>query len=148
MEIILLQDIDKVGDKHTIVKVKDGFGRNYLIPQGKALIANATNRKRLAEFIRREEAMEAKRVGEYQEIIDKLSGQTLKIAAKAGASGKIFGSVTNVQLAAALKDQYDVEIDRRKIILPDEVKTLGTYNAQLQLHKEVIGELQFEVVED
>ena len=148
MEIILLQDVEKVGDKHTIVKVKDGFGRNYLIPQRKALIANATNRKRLAEFIRREEAMESKRVGEYQEILDKLTGQTLKIAAKAGASGKIFGSVTNVQLAAALKDQYDVEIDRRKIILPDEVKNLGTYTAQLELHKELKGELQFEVVED
>lgn len=148
MEIILLQDVDKVGDKHTIVSVKDGFGRNYLIPQGKALIANATNRKRLAEFIRREEAMEAKRVGEYQEILDKLAGQTLKIAAKAGASGKIFGSVTNVQLAAALKDQFDVDVDRRKIILPDEVKNLGSYTAQLELHNDVKGELQFEVIED
>lgn len=148
MEIILLQDVDKVGDKHTIVSVKDGFGRNYLIPQGKALIANATNRKRLAEFVRREEAMEAKRVGEYQEILDKLAGQTLKIAAKAGASGKIFGSVTNVQLAAALKDQFDVDVDRRKIILPDEVKNLGSYTAQLELHNDVKGELQFEVIED
>lgn len=148
MEIILLENIDKVGDKHTIVKVRDGYGRNYLIPQGKAIIANATNRKRLNELVRREEATEAKRVGEYQDILSKVAGQTLKIAAKAGASGKIFGSVTNVQLAAALKDQFEVEVDRRKIIIPEEVKTLGTYTAQLDLHKEVKGDIQFEVVED
>lgn len=148
MEIILLENIDKVGDKHTIVKVRDGYGRNFLIPQGKAIIANATNRKRLNELVRREEAMEARKVGVYQEILDKVKGQTLRIAAKAGASGKIFGSVTNVQLAAALKEQFEVDVDRRKIILPEEVKTLGTYTAQLELHKEVKGEIQFEVVED
>ena len=148
MEIILLENIDKVGDKHTIVKVRDGYGRNYLIPQGKAIIANATNRKRLNELVRREEAMEAKKVGFYQEILDKVKGQTLRIAAKAGASGKIFGSVTNVQLAAALKDQFEVEVDRRKIIMPEEVKTIGSYTAQLDLHKEVKGEIQFDVVED
>lgn len=148
MEIILLENIDKVGDKHTIVKVRDGYGRNFLIPQGKAIIANATNRKRLNELVRREEAMEARKVGVYQEILDKVKGQTLRIAAKAGASGKIFGSVTNVQLAAAMKDQFEVDVDRRKIILPEEVKTLGTYTAQLELHKEVKGEIQFEVVED
>lgn len=148
MEIILLENIDKVGDKHTIVKVRDGYGRNFLIPQGKAIVANATNRKRLNELVRREEAMEARKVGVYQEILDKVKGQTLRIAAKAGASGKIFGSVTNVQLAAAMKDQFEVDVDRRKIILPEEVKTLGTYTAQLELHKEVKGEIQFEVVED
>lgn len=148
MEIILLENLEKVGDKHTIVKVRDGYGRNFLIPQGKAIIANATNRKRLGELIRREEATEAKKVGVYQEIMDKIKGQTLKIAAKAGASGKIFGSVTNVQLAAALKEQFGADVDRRKIILPEEVKVLGKYTAQLDLHKDVKGELQFEVVED
>ena len=148
MEVILLDNVDKLGDKHTIVKVKDGYGRNYLIPQGVALIANATNRKRLNEFIKREEATEAKRVGEYQEILDKIGDTVIKVAAKAGASGKIFGSVTNVQLAAVLKEQFGIDLDRRKIILPEEVKNLGTYVAQLELHKEIKGELRFEVVED
>jgi large subunit ribosomal protein L9 len=148
MEVILLDNVDKLGDKHTIVKVKDGYGRNYLIPQGVALIANATNRKRLNEFIKREEATEAKRVGEYQEILEQIGDTVIKVAAKAGASGKIFGSVTNVQLAAVLKEQFGIDLDRRKIILPEEVKNLGTYVAQLELHKEIKGELRFEVVED
>lgn len=148
MEVILLDNVDKLGDKHTIVKVKDGYGRNYLIPQGVALIANATNRKRLNEFIRREEATEAKRVGEYQEILNQIGDTVIKVAAKAGASGKIFGSVTNVQLAAVLKEKFGIDLDRRKIILPEEVKNLGTYVAQLELHKEIKGELRFEVVED
>lgn len=146
MDIILLQDIDKVGDKHTIVTVKNGYGRNYLIPQGLAIIANDSNRRRLSELRRKEEAQEAKKLSFYQEIADKIGDQVLKIGAKAGASGKIFGSVTNVQLAMALNDQFEVEVDRRKIIIPDEVKELGTYKAVLNLHKEVQPEIKFEVV--
>jgi len=105
MEVILLKDIDKVGDKHTIVTVKNGYGRNYLIPQKLALIANTTNRKRLADLERQEEAKESKMVGVYEEMATKLEGKTLKIGAKAGTSGKIFGSVTTVQVMAALKEQ-------------------------------------------
>jgi len=148
MEIILLKDLDKVGDKHTIVTVKNGFGRNYLIPQGLAIIANATNRVRLDELKKDEEAEEAKLVGTYQEIADKLKGQVIKIGAKAGTSGKIFGSVTNVQIAQALKDQFDVDIARKKIDIPDEVKTIGSYKAVLTLHKEVVSEIDIEVVEE
>ncbi len=148
MEIILLKDIEKVGDKHTIVKVKNGFGRNYLIPQGLALIANVTNRKRLEDLKRQDAGREAKMVGTYQEIASKLDGVTLKIGAKAGTSGKIFGSVTSIQLSAALKEQFDVDVERRKIILPEEVKTIGTYTAVLQLHPEVTPNLTFEVVEE
>lgn len=148
MDIILLEDIDKVGDKHTIVTVKDGYGRNYLIPQGKAIIANATNRERLAELEAEEAAKEAERVGHYQEIAEKLAGQTLKIGAKAGTSGKIFGSVTNVQVVAALKDQFEVEVVRKKVQLPEEVKELGTYELTLNLHPEVQPKMNFEVVEE
>lgn len=146
MDIILLQDIDKVGDKHTIVNVKNGYGRNYLIPQGMAIIANDTNRRRLNELKRKDDAQEAKKLSVYQEIADKIGNQLLKIGAKAGTSGKIFGSVTNVQLAMALNDQFSVEVDRRKIILPEEVKELGTYKAVLNLHKQVQPEITFEVV--
>ncbi|MBL7791672.1 MAG: 50S ribosomal protein L9 [Saprospiraceae bacterium] len=146
MEIILLQDIDKVGDKHTIVTVRNGYGRNYLIPQGLAIVANATNRNMLEDLKRREATVESRRLSEYQAIADKLQGAVLKIGAKVGTSGKIFGSVTNVQLANALKEQYEVEIERRKISIPEEVKMLGAYKAILALHKEVHVEIDFEVI--
>ena len=146
MEIILLQDVEHVGYKHELVTVKDGYGRNYLIPQGLALIANSANKARLKELQRREESMEAKRLGEYQEMADKLDGQVLKIGAKAGTSGKIFGSVTTIQVANALKEQFDLEVERRKIQLPDDVKELGSYKMVLNLHKEVQPEVTFEVV--
>ena len=148
MEIILLKDVDNVGDKHTIVKVKDGFGRNYLIPRGLALVANSTNRRKLKEIIRLDELQESKRLDVYQEMANKLAGATLRIGAKAGTSGKIFGSVNNSQLAAAIKEQFELEIERRKIEIPEEVKTLGTYTANINLHKEVKATVTFEVVED
>ncbi len=148
MDIILLQNIDKVGGKYEVVNVKNGFARNYLIPQGKALIANDTNMRRLEDYRRRQAHNEAKMVGQYQGIADKLQGQVLKIAAKAGTSGKIFGSVTNIQLANALMDQFNIEIDRKKIELPDDVKTLGTYTATLNLHADVDAKVDFEVYAD
>ena len=148
MEIILLKEVDKVGYKHEIVKVKPGYARNYLIPQGLALIANATNRKRLAELRRLENAKEAKLVGHYQEIADKVKDTVLKIGAKAGTSGKIFGSVTNVQIAQALQEQLEVELERRKIVIDGEVKELGSYTAQLKLHPDVEAEVNFEVVQE
>lgn len=148
MEIILLKDIDKVGDKHTIVTVKNGYARNYLIPQKLALIANTTNRKRLADLERQEEAKEAKMVGVYEEMAKKLEGKTLKIGAKAGTSGKIFGSVTSVQIVAALKEQFDVEILRKKVLLPEEIKNIGSYEMTLRLHADVQPKMAFEVVEE
>lgn len=147
MEIILLQDIEKVGEKHTIVKVRDGYGRNYLIPKGMAIVANKTNRNRLEGLKRMEAAKEAQLIGDYQAIANALEGKVLQIGAKAGASGKIFGSVTNVQIAAALKEQFNIDVDRRKIQLPEEdIKMLGSYTAKLLLHKEVQPDLSFEVV--
>lgn len=146
MEVILLKDMDKVGDKYTIVTVKNGYGRNYLIPQGLALIANESNRKRLAELHRREAAQEEKMKGTYQEMANSLADKTLKIGAKAGSSGKIFGSVTALQLSTALKEQFDMDVPRRKIELPDDVKNLGEYTAKLNLHPEVTADLKFEVV--
>ncbi|MEM1218016.1 MAG: 50S ribosomal protein L9 [Bacteroidota bacterium] len=146
MEIILLKDMDKVGDKYDIVSVKDGYGRNYLIPQGFALIANEANRQQLDEYKAKEAEKEAARKGEFLEMADKLKDQVLKIGAKAGQSGKIFGSVTTVQLASALNEQFEIEVERRKIELPEEVKTLGEYVAQIKFHPEVIADVKFEVV--
>lgn len=146
MEIILLQDVDKVGDRHSIVTVKDGYGRNFLIPKGLAIVANDGNRRRLAEVIKQEDAKESKMLDTYKVMASQLSGQTLKIGAKAGTSGKIFGSVTNVQIAAAIKEQIGLDIPRKKIVLNDEIKELGEYTATIALHKEVNGTVKFDVV--
>ena len=148
MEIILLKDIEKLGDKHDIVKVKPGYGRNYLIPQGLAVNANAVNRKKRELIIAEDDARESARLDDYKAIAAKLEGQTLKIGVKAGTSGKIFGSVTNVQLAQALKDQFDLDIERKKIHLPEEVKEVGTYTAELHLHKELTAKVAFELVQE
>lgn len=145
MQVILLQDVDKLGYKHDVVEVKPGYGRNYLIPQGMAKIANKVNMEKLNEIKAKEAEIEAARLAEYQEMADKLEGQVLKIGAKAGTSGKIFGSVTNVQIAAALKEQFDLDIERRKIEIEEEVKELGTYYADLKLHPEVQTKVAFEV---
>ncbi len=148
MEIILLKDIAKVGDKHEIVTVKNGYGRNYLIPQGMAIIANDKNRERLDKLKEDEAAVEAAKVGEYQAMAAKIQDQALKIGAKAGTSGKIFGSVTSIQVAQALKDQFDIEIARKKIDIPEEVKNLGTHKAILTFHPDVVQEIEIEVVEE
>ena len=146
MDVILLQDIDNLGIKHDVVHVKDGYGRNYLIPQKMAIIANRTNMARLNELKKQEEAREAKRVNEYQAIADQLKGTVLRIGAKTGTSGKIFGSVTNVQIAQSLKDQLEIDVERRKIDLQEDIKELGTYTAALNLHKDVEAVITFEVV--
>ncbi|MCB0583752.1 MAG: 50S ribosomal protein L9 [Phaeodactylibacter sp.] len=148
MDIILLDDIEKVGDKHEIVSVKPGYARNYLIPQGLALVANDTNRGKLDEIKRKEAEELAARKAEFEEIAAKLEGQVLKIGAKAGTSGKIFGSVTNVQVSNALKEQFGIEVDRRRIKLPEEIKVLGEYEIDLELHPEVPIKLHFEVIEE
>ncbi|MCL4106428.1 UNVERIFIED_CONTAM: hypothetical protein GTU68_030386 [Idotea baltica] len=146
MDIILLTDIDNVGDKHAIVTVKNGYGRNYLIPRGLGLIANAQNKGKLNDIIAKEEAERAARLSEFQEIAQKLKGVKLTIPAKSGTSGKIFGSVTNLQIANKLKEEQDVDVERRRISLPDDVKTLGIYTAVLNLHPDVDAKVDFEVV--
>jgi large subunit ribosomal protein L9 len=148
MNIILLQDMEKVGEKHTIVTVKPGYARNYLIPQGLAIVANEANRGRLDELRRRADAVEQKKIAAAQEVADQLKGKTLKIGAKAGTSGKIFGSVTNIQIATALQEQLNIDVDRKSVVVPDEVKELGNYTAEINLHKEVEVKVNFEVVED
>ncbi|MBK7406912.1 MAG: 50S ribosomal protein L9 [Saprospirales bacterium] len=146
MEIILLQDIDKVGDKFDIVKVKDGYGRNFLIPQKMAIIANSANRQKLDDYKANEASKMAELLSEFQAIAAQLKDKVLRIGAKAGTSGKIFGSVTNVQIAAALKEQFGIEIDRKKVVVPEEAKELGTYTAVLNLHPDVDTRVVFEVI--
>ncbi len=145
MEIILLQDVNKVGERNEIVKVKDGYGRNYLIPQGLAVIANDTNRKILAARLRSIEKKESAKIGEYQAIADKVNGKTVKIAARAGASGKLFGSVNAASVADAIQTQLGVTVERKKVVI-DDAKELGSYTAKLSLHKDVPASFTVEVV--
>lgn len=148
MEIILLDNVENVGDKHDLVTVKPGYGRNYLIPQGLAILANKGNRARLNEMRRQEELRESKKVGEYQEMASKIQSEVLQIGAKAGTSGKIFGSVTNVQIAQVIKEKLGYDVDRRKIEIPEEVKNLGTYQATINFHPDVSCMVNFEVVQE
>lgn len=146
MDIILLKDLDKVGDKYSVVSVKNGYGRNYLIPQKIAVIANAANMKKLDELKGKEEAERAARLSEFQEVAAQLAGKVLKIGAKSGTSGKIFGSITSIQISNALEEQLNLEVERRRVKLPEDIKTLGTYTAVLDLHPEVQANIDFEVV--
>jgi len=147
MELILLKDLDKLGYKHDTVSVKNGFGRNYLIPYGFGVIANKDNKEKLAKILDKINAEENAKLDLYKEMVTKLEGQTLKIPAKSGTSGKIFGSVTNIQLARALNEQLDMDVERKKITFPD-ISEMGTYTATIQFHPEVAGNVAFELIAD
>ena len=148
MKVIMLQDVEKVGDKHEVLTVKDGFGRNYLLPRGLAIIGNKTNMGRLNEMIRRENAQEQKKLDVYREVARKLEGKTLRVGAKAGTSGRIFGSITQLQIRNLLQEQFNVDVERRKIILPEEAKDLGTYEFTMRLHPEVVKQMNMEIVQE
>jgi large subunit ribosomal protein L9 len=145
MEIILLKDIEKVGDQYQTVKVKDGYGRNFLIPKGFAVVANDSNRRKYASIIRALDKKESARLGEYKAVADKIEGKTVKITAKAGSSGKLFGSVDAAQIAEAMKAQLGVDIDRKKVVC-EPLKEVGTHIAAVNLHKEVVAQVNVEVV--
>lgn len=147
MNIILLDHIEKVGAKHDVVKVKDGYGRNYLLPKGLAIVANKVNLAKLEGMKKQGAKKEAAIVAAFKEIAAKFEGATLKIAAKAGESGRLFGSVTAQHLSNALKE-LGVEADKRIIEMPDEVKELGSYTATVKFHPEVAQEVKFEVISE
>lgn len=145
MEVILKEDIKGLGYKNDIVKVKPGYGRNFLIPRGFAIIANQSNKKSVSENIRQAAHKAEKLIKDAQALADKINGITLTIPAKVGESGKIFGAVTVLQIADSLKEK-GVEVDRKKISFNSDVKEVGDYSAQVDLHKEVKAELKFSVV--
>lgn len=146
MEIILLQDVENLGSKFDLVKVKPGYGRNFLIPKGMAKIANASNKKHLEEIKKQQAAKLAKKLEEIRVLAEKISSTKLIVGTKAGSTGKLFGSITNIQLADALKGQFGIEVDRKKITLNQEIKELGTFKASVHLYKDVNAEFEFEVV--
>ncbi len=146
MEIILLQDVDNLGYADDVVKVKPGFGRNFLIPQGIGAIANAENLAKLEERTAVKRAEEEKLAAQVKEVITAIEGADIKVGGKTGTSGKLFGSITTLQLAEAIKQATGFEIDRRKISIVDDVKELGSYKAEISLPQENKVDLQFEVV--
>ena len=147
MQVILKEDVINLGYKDDIVTVKDGYGRNFLIPMGKAVIASESARKVLAENLKQRAHKLAKIKEDAQALAAKLDGVSLTIGAKTSSTGTIFGSVTNIQVAEALA-KAGFEIDRKIIIIKEAVKEVGNYKATLKLHKEVSVEIPFEVVSE
>jgi large subunit ribosomal protein L9 len=146
MEIILLQDVNKLGQKDDLVKVKSGYARNFLIPKGYALAASPSARKMHTENLRQRAHKEEKIKVGAQEIATKMTGLNLVVGAKTSTSGKIFGSVNTIQIAEALKEK-GFDIDRRNITLPDDqIKEVGKYKAVIKLHREVKVEVDIEIV--
>jgi large subunit ribosomal protein L9 len=146
MEIILIQDVDNLGGKNELVKVKNGYARNFLIPRGLALEASPSNRKQLEERMKQVKKKEDKMLAEINNVIAKLKEASLKVGAKTGTSGKIFGSVTALQLSRAIRDQKGYEIDRKKISINGEVKELGSYTATIDFGNGQNADVDFEVV--
>ncbi|HOI49448.1 MAG TPA: 50S ribosomal protein L9 [Prolixibacteraceae bacterium] len=146
MEIILIQDVERLGHKDDIVKVKDGYARNYLIPKKMAVIATESAKKVLAENKRQRAHKEAKLIEDAQTLAARLDKLKVSVGVKASSTGKIFGSVTPLVIAEAInKNGY--EIDRKQIVVSDDhIKELGNYTVKVKLHKEVYVEVDLEVV--
>lgn len=146
MEIILKQDVQNLGYENDIVKVKNGYARNYLIPKGMAIIATESNKKVAAEVQRQKSFKEEKLRKDAETTAKLIEKLELKIGAKVGTSGKIFGSVNTIQIADAMKEQ-GVEIDRKKLEVDgDSIKELGTYTAKVHIYKDIKAEVKFEVL--
>ena len=146
MELILKNDVPNLGFKDDIVAVKNGFGRNFLIPQGLAILATKSSRKVLAENIKQREFKEKKSIDEAQKLVKKLSKLEIKISAKSGTGGKLFGSISNSDLNSELANE-GFDFDKKIIkVQGGNIKRLGSYTASIRLHRDVIHEISFEIV--
>lgn len=146
MEVILTEDIQGLGYKNDLVTVKGGYGRNYLIPKGLALVASDSNKKRIGENVKQAAHKAAKIQQDAESLAESMGDLVLEISTKAGENGRIFGAVTALQISDALKNK-GFEVDRKKISFKSAVKTLGEYTVVLDLHREVQHEVNFKVVE-
>jgi large subunit ribosomal protein L9 len=145
MEVILIQDVDNLGGVNDVVKVKSGYARNFLLPRHLAVENNPSNKKQLEERLKQVRKKEEKMLAEVNSVISKLKEGPLKLGAKTGTSGKIFGSVTPLQISRAIREQRGYEIDRRKISITDEVKELGSYKATIDFGNGHSTEVEFAV---
>ena len=146
MQVILIQDVDNLGGRNELVNVKNGYARNFLIPQKFAVEANPSNLKQLEERLKVQAKKEAAMLAEINKVIDVLKAAPVKLTAKTGASGKIFGTITSLQIARAIRDQKGYEIDRKRISIVDDVKELGSYKASIDFGNGNLTEVDFEVV--
>lgn len=147
MKVILKEDVQKLGYKDDVVEVKNGYGRNFLIPQGYAEIATESSLKVLAENIKQTQRKQAQIIADAEVAAKALEGVTLTIGTKAGSNGKIFGSVTTIQIAQALKDMGH-DIDRKKISIAGDIKELGEYTAQVNLHRGIVADVALNVINE
>lgn len=146
MELILKKDVENLGFKDDVVTVKNGYGRNYLIPQGYAILATSSAKKVLAENLKQRAFKEAKLIDDANKIAETIKGLEIKIPAKVGTGTKLFGSVNNIDVASAIS-KAGTEIDKKFIkVVGGNVKSLGKYNASVRLHREVVADITFEVV--
>jgi large subunit ribosomal protein L9 len=146
MDIILIKDVDNLGGVNEVVKVKNGYARNFLIPRKLAVECSPSNLKQLEERLKQVRKKEELMLAEINSVIAKLNEGPVKISAKTGTSGKIFGSITALQISRAIREQRGYEIDRRKITLPEEVKELGTYKASIDFGNGKHADVEFELV--
>jgi len=146
MQVILIQDVDNLGGKNELVTVKNGYARNFLIPQKFAIEGTPTNLKKLDETLKVKAKKEAAMLASIKNVIEVITSSPLKLGAKTGTSGKIFGSVTSLQIARAIRDQKGYEVDRKRITLLEEVKELGTYKASIDFGGGHVTEVEFEVI--
>ena len=145
MQVILIQDVDNLGGSNEVVKVRNGYARNFLIPRKMAIEANPGNLKQLEERMKQHKKKEDKLLAEMNTVVNKLKESPLKLGAKSGTSGKIFGSITPLQISRAIREQKGYDIDRKKITLADEVKELGMYKATIDFGNGQTTEVEFEV---
>ena len=148
MQVILIQDVDNLGGRNELVTVKNGYARNYLIPQKFAIEGTPSNLKKLEETLKVKAKKEAAMLAEIKKVIEVITSSPLKLGAKTGTSGKIFGSVTSLQIARAIRDQKGYEVDRKRITIAEEVKELGTYKASIDFGGGHVTEVEFEVVSE
>ena len=146
MQVILIQDVNNLGGSNEVVTVKNGYARNFLIPQKMAVEASPSNMKQLQERLKQIKKKEDKMMAEINKVIEVLKEGTIKIGAKTGTSGKIFGSVTNVQVARAIREQKGYEVDRRRIHLIDDIKELGNFKARVDFGNGHETEVELEIV--
>jgi large subunit ribosomal protein L9 len=146
MDVILIQDVDNLGGKNEVVKVRNGYARNFLLPSKLAIESSPSNLKQLEERLKQVKKKEDKMLAEINSVVAKLKESPLKLGAKTGTSGKIFGSVTSLQISRAIREQKGYEIDRKRISIPEEVKELGTYKANIEFGNGQAAEVEFVVV--
>ncbi len=147
MQIVLLQDVKSLGKKGDVVKVNDGYARNFILPKKLGVEANAANLNTLKLQKANAEKIEAAKVAEAKELSEKLSNASVTLKIKTGEGGKTFGSVTGKEIAQAIKSELGIDIDKKRIVLPEPIKAVGTREVQIKLHKEVNANIRVKVEE-